>query len=315
MVRFSFVVPCYNAASTIGGTLTSLLQQSIEAEVILVDDGSTDELDLALTPFVDRIRLVRQSNQGRSAARNAALACARGEFVVPVDADDGIAPDYLEQIENCLRDTPEADMLVPDTLFVGDHPWSGELESSHRPFETPVTVASFLANRAPSMGRAVFRTSLLRKLGGWDPRYPRSQDWDLALRMLVVGARVVRCHGAVYHWLQYGSERNREVGRQQRIFASHSISNVLRELPVSRHDRNMLEAELRVLEREQAMLALRGSLESGQHQVFRDAVVRLHTLGWPSDGPGWMRLLERLGDRLAPATFPVLRLALRLRSA
>jgi glycosyltransferase involved in cell wall biosynthesis len=94
---FSIVVPAYNASQFIEETLISLLDQTFrDYEIIVIDDGSTDDTSLKLRRFADRITVVTQSNQGSEAARNAGIDRARGKYVVSFDADDVLFPHALE---------------------------------------------------------------------------------------------------------------------------------------------------------------------------------------------------------------------------
>jgi hypothetical protein len=96
----SVIIPCFNVRPYVGATLESLLAQSHSAwEAIVIDDGSTDgTAELVLSCTDPRIRLVRQENQGVSAARNRGIALASGQAVLFLDADDWLAPDALARM-------------------------------------------------------------------------------------------------------------------------------------------------------------------------------------------------------------------------
>ena len=102
--RVSVVVPLYNKASTIARTLASISAQTFTAfETIVVDDGSTDDGASIVEAHADpRFRLVRQTNSGPGAARNRAIAEARGELVAFLDADDEWSPAFLQESVNAL---------------------------------------------------------------------------------------------------------------------------------------------------------------------------------------------------------------------
>ncbi len=88
MSRISVIIPCYNHAATIGRTLDGLLSQTYpDVEIVVVDDGSTDDLDRALAPYRGKFRLVRQENRGGPAARNRGFRESSGELVLFSDAD------------------------------------------------------------------------------------------------------------------------------------------------------------------------------------------------------------------------------------
>jgi GT2 family glycosyltransferase len=87
--RISVIIPAYRAAGTIGRTLDGLLAQTRPAdEILVIDDGSPDDLAAALAPYGERVRLVRQSNGGAASARNRGIDLARGDWIAFVDADD-----------------------------------------------------------------------------------------------------------------------------------------------------------------------------------------------------------------------------------
>jgi glycosyltransferase involved in cell wall biosynthesis len=95
----SVVICAYNAAPFIAETLDSLFAQTFsDFEVIIVNDGSTDETATVLQPYLSRIIYYEQPNQGPAAARNAALRLARGEFISVLDSDDLWMPNYLEKM-------------------------------------------------------------------------------------------------------------------------------------------------------------------------------------------------------------------------
>ncbi|EMH6513553.1 glycosyltransferase [Raoultella ornithinolytica] len=112
-IDISVIIPAFNAAASVGGLVRTLLSEtSIRAEVIVVDDGSTDGTWAALSAIADeRLILIHQENQGVYAARNAALAVHCGEWVVFLDADDRIADGFLQERLHMARET-QADVAV-----------------------------------------------------------------------------------------------------------------------------------------------------------------------------------------------------------
>lgn len=116
--RVSVVIPLYNKAKNIGPSLASVLKQTMtDFEVVIVDDGSTDGSADVVRAFEDsRIRLIRQSNAGQSAARNRGISEARGDLVAFIDADDFWFPHFLDTVL-ALRDRfPQAGAYA--TAFV-----------------------------------------------------------------------------------------------------------------------------------------------------------------------------------------------------
>ena len=101
-MQVSVIVPAWNAQETIADTLRSLVDQAFAGwEAVIVDDGSTDATSGIVEGFVKtdpRFRLLKQQNRGESAARNAGIAQARGEWLLFLDSDDWILPRHLERL-------------------------------------------------------------------------------------------------------------------------------------------------------------------------------------------------------------------------
>lgn len=113
-MRYSVVIPLYNKEHYIEQTLRSVLNQTCQDfEVVLVDDGSKDgSLAAAARVQSDKIRIIRQENQGVAVARNTGITNAQGEYIAFLDADDEWRENYLETIDTLTRSYPESDMYV-----------------------------------------------------------------------------------------------------------------------------------------------------------------------------------------------------------
>ncbi len=120
----SVIIPTFNRARFLGEALDSVLGQTYsDLEVIVVDDGSSDgtaELMATRTRDDARVRYVRQANRGASAARNAGLDAATGDFIAFLDSDDAWQPWHLELTLACLEQAPEAGLIWTDIEFVDD---------------------------------------------------------------------------------------------------------------------------------------------------------------------------------------------------
>ena len=113
-VRFSVIVPVYNSAAYLRECVDSVLGQTFgDFELVLVDDGSTDESPAICDEYAadPRVRIIHKANGGQFSARKAAIDAAAGDFVVPLDSDDALRRDALEIISGYLGDSG-ADMLI-----------------------------------------------------------------------------------------------------------------------------------------------------------------------------------------------------------
>jgi hypothetical protein len=178
----SVVIPCCNQARFLGEAIESVSRQIYPAvELIVVDDGSTDETcEVALGSGVTR--LVRQPNRGLPAARNAGLHRATGEYVVFLDADDRLLPEAVEAgVEHFTR--------YPDSAFVSGHyRYIGE-DGSFRN-ECPQVavdrdpyVTLLRGNYVGAASSAMFRRAILAVEGGFDESLRACEDYDLYLRL------------------------------------------------------------------------------------------------------------------------------------
>src|SRR2546423_604804 len=122
-VRFTVVIPAFNAAGTIESAIRSVLAQTERAfELVVVDDGSTDETAERARFFASdpRVRVFTQRNRGPAAARNTGIAAGTAEYVSMLDADDLWLPEYLDVMGGALDRTPEAAFAYTDAWVVDD---------------------------------------------------------------------------------------------------------------------------------------------------------------------------------------------------
>jgi glycosyltransferase involved in cell wall biosynthesis len=178
---FSIIIPVYNVAPYLRKAIDSVLCQSFqgEYEVVLINDGSTDGSGKICDEYVQcasiahRIRVFHKPNGGVSSARNVGLKEARGEWVLFVDADDWIEPDY---IGNFIR----ADFPVSDVLrFQGHKKYSSVTTTSS---SASANFREFPLTPYPTTSEVVFRNNLLFYWGVWGKMFNRSTINKLNLR-------------------------------------------------------------------------------------------------------------------------------------
>jgi glycosyltransferase involved in cell wall biosynthesis len=124
----SVIIPTYNCARYIGEAIESVLSQTRKAtDIIVVDDGSTDETAVVLRPYIDKrtVSYVRQENQGPGAARNAGIALATGDYIAFLDADDALTPDSLEKRVGLIEAVPEMNFVFSDYFYQDDQASTG----------------------------------------------------------------------------------------------------------------------------------------------------------------------------------------------
>jgi glycosyltransferase involved in cell wall biosynthesis len=207
---FTVAMPAYNAEATIAQAIRSVLAQTRDDfELIVVDDGSSDATPEIARSFDDpRIRAVRQENQGLGAARNRAVADARGRYVSMLDSDDLWLPAYLETMGNTLDADVRAGLAYTDAWVLDDE--TGRIRKTTAmhyqdpPLPPPLDPLEFL-RLLVVRGNFVFtsttvRRSALRVLAGFNMLRTRAEDYELWLRVVANGYRAIRASGilAVY---------------------------------------------------------------------------------------------------------------------
>jgi glycosyltransferase involved in cell wall biosynthesis len=121
MAKVSVVIPAYNAATTIRRALESIFAQTFtDYEIVVVDDGSTDQTGAIVRQYGDRVLLVEQPNRGQATARNNGVRHSSGEFLAFLDADDQWLPRRLEMTVAALLADPDAALVYSDTIVVNE---------------------------------------------------------------------------------------------------------------------------------------------------------------------------------------------------
>jgi GT2 family glycosyltransferase len=183
----SVIVPAYQAATTIAEALDSALRQTVPAhDIVVCDDGSTDDTLRVLEPYRDRIVLIRKENGGGASAMNAAAAAATGEFLSILDADDIYGPDRIAALAALGSARPDLEILATDAHFVVAGRRTGRFYASNH-FEVDDQRRAILQS-CFIIGPAVRRRRLL-EIGGFDEALAIGYDWDCWLRLILAGAR------------------------------------------------------------------------------------------------------------------------------
>ena len=301
--RVSVVIPAYNVAPYISETLATVFAQTFsDFEVIIVNDGSpdTEEFELAIMPYRERVRYLKQENRGASAARNTGLRAALGELIAFLDADDLWSPDYLKEQVKFIRQYG-CDLACADAMIFGVSADAGRsYMDSLMESAPPKGLVTFLelvnADRSLITSGVVVRRDLVLEVGLFDEALRNAQDFDLWLRLARHGARLAYQRKVL---LSYRSRPDSLTGdainshqRELRVFdkieQSYDLPPEEREqvLAVIRDRRALLEYELGKL-----------YLLPGDFALAREAFAKANSLrrSWKTQGALWFaRLAPRL---------------------
>ena len=182
--RVSIVMPVYNAGELVTRALDSVAAQTYrDVELVVVDDGSTDARTRSLLDAAAArpgTTLHRTENRGPARARNLGIERARGAYVLPLDADDWLAPDYL------ARTVPVLDAAAPRVGVV--YTWIGLTGGHHGVWRTGGFTLGELLARCTIHVTSLYRRTLWDEVGGYDPAFVEScEDWDFWLGAVARG--------------------------------------------------------------------------------------------------------------------------------
>jgi GT2 family glycosyltransferase len=187
--RFSVIIAAYQAAHLVGDAVSSALDQTRPAhEVIVCDDGSTDDIEGALAPYRDRIVLIQQENRGEPAAKNAAARAASGDFVAILDADDVYLPQRLEALAELAVARPDLEILTTDAYLELEGEVLNRCYTGGFRFVTDDQRRGILDDNF-IFGHAAVRRERLLSVGGFDESILYATDWECWIRLILDGSR------------------------------------------------------------------------------------------------------------------------------
>jgi len=194
MTKVTVVIPCYNGGAYIEEAVDSVLAQTYsDVEIIIVDDGSNDphtQHKLSENRW-ERTRVLRQENQGPAAARNLGIRNATGEYILPLDADDRIAPSYIEKAVSAMSEE-SAGIVYCKAIRFG---------AENGPWDLPTFSIEEMVIDNVIFCTALFRKEDWKKVGGYTEslRYGM-EDYDFWLKLLAIGTAVYRIEEHLFYY-------------------------------------------------------------------------------------------------------------------
>lgn len=278
MPAVSVITPAYNVAPYIAETIESVLAQTFgDFELIVVDDGSSDETFAITSGYVRRdrrVRLLRQSNSGISAARNYALRVASGPQVAILDGDDAWVPRYLECQMAILNEHPEVDIVTGNAWFLGG-PLDGQSARPWPDLRSLPSLGSLLEDETAVFIMSVFRRRVYETVGGFDESLRTNEDYDFWIRAALAGCRFWRNDEP----LGFYRRRNDSLSAGE----LQMLRGIIRVLEKSRAavssrpaELATLDAQLARFETERLAAEVRASIEAGDFRAAGDHLQALH---------------------------------------
>jgi len=187
--KVSILIPCYNAKRWIAQAIESALNQTYaNKEVIVVDDGSTDDSLEIIKQYKEQIHWETQVNQGGNYTRNRLLELSEGEWLQYLDADDYLLPEKIQHQMQYLLQVPSVDVVYSPSIFEyykNDTSWQ-EVLPIPEPHDPWILLARWYL---PQTGSPLWRKQAIIDAGGWKVDQPCCQEHELYLRLIIAGKK------------------------------------------------------------------------------------------------------------------------------
>jgi len=189
MATVGVIIPAFNAARTLPIALESVVSQTFDDwQILLVDDGSTDDTAQVVAPFLDRygakIKYIKQENRGLPAARNTAIRASTTEFLALLDADDVWMPWRLEESVKILRERPQAGLAYGGITSIDQEGRpSGTFEGNPRCAEGRIAPQIYMRKVDLPCPTLTFRRTCIDEVGLFDETMRATEDRELCLRI------------------------------------------------------------------------------------------------------------------------------------
>jgi glycosyltransferase involved in cell wall biosynthesis len=273
----SVIIPAYMAAAYIADTLDSVLAQSFtNYEILLVNDGSpdTEELEVVLKPYRDRIVYIKQDNCGQAGARNTGLEHARGEFVCFLDNDDQWEPEFLSFHTAVMQAGKDLAVHYCDAIIFGDTPRSGHKSMEFTPSNGPATFQNLVSKGCTVLNcAAMSRREAVLGAGMFDESLRYGEDIDLWLRIARQGGRIAYRYDALARCRLRSDSVSANVARMTEGYLT-VLNSIRNSEEISQADADLVDrqimietAHLNLLQGKEAMLL--GNAKKALHHLER----------------------------------------------
>lgn len=208
----AIIVPCYNQGQYLGECLDSVLAQTVQDWVcIVVNDGSTDETAKVAEEYClksDKIQYHYQENAGVAATRNKAIALTDSKYILPLDADDMLEPNYLEVVLGLFEENPDIKIAYTNCRFFG-------IKNDLITLATYNPKKILIGNQINAT--ALYKRSDYEKTTGYDPKLKGREDWDFWLSLLNNDDTVAKHPDFLFLYRRREGSRNRLLGHKDLI--------------------------------------------------------------------------------------------------
>lgn len=231
MHDIAIIIPAFNAERTIAQTIQSVLNQTAPiAEIVVVDDGSTDQTAEIASGFSGKVKVIKKTNGGQGSARALGAAQTNSELLLFIDADDLLLPTAIEQMKDRLLNSPGASLVYcRASLFYEPNVAKAFFDYELVDYTGDVFNQLMVRNFIRTPGCALMRRDALIAAGGWDSDriYRGTEDWDLWIRLSALGP-VVRIDDNLLQYRIHATNFSsvREQMDRSHLFVVYKLSRI-----------------------------------------------------------------------------------------
>lgn len=210
MVKVSVIIPAYNGDRYIGEAIDGVLAQTYDDyEIIVVDDGSTDNTFQVIQQYGDRLKYLSQANEGVAASRNLGLKASQGEYIAFLDQDDIFLPHKLASQVALLEQDSDLGMVNSGWQIVDPQ---GEFQSAVEPWKQipELSLANLIIWKPVFLGAMLFRRTWLERSPGFDTSLEQTPDVDLVLRLAGMGCTAAWVEETTVKYRQHQSNASND---------------------------------------------------------------------------------------------------------
>ncbi len=226
MKKVSILIPAYNTSKYIAKCIESALCQTYrDLEIIVIDDGSTDNTANIVQSFAPKVILLTQSNQGPSSALNSGLKIATGDYIALLDSDDYMLPEKIDKQVEYLNHQPNYGLVYTDGVWIDEKENVIKDSFNEDTFREGYIFKELFLNMFVSGPTMMIPRSVIRPVGFFDPKC-REQDYQMALRIAYhypIGYLDEKVY--VYRWHDLNSSKKSYVMAESDLFALLSVIN------------------------------------------------------------------------------------------
>jgi glycosyltransferase involved in cell wall biosynthesis len=258
----SIVTPAYNSAAFIGDTINGALAQTCtDFELIVVDDGSTDKTIEAVHAAANgdpRVVVLRAAHGGQAAARNRALAIARGQYIALLDSDDVWMPHYLASQIALLERYADRAIVTANAINLGG-PLDGRPLWPSTLGRRELSLLDLILEEDAVCIMTVFRRSVFDRIGGIDPRFTGNEDYEYWIRAANAGFGILRNHRPLgYYRRRDGSVSADDIRMLDGIISV--LGHADRMTGLGEHERAAIRRQIERFRQEKVKVQMRSSL-------------------------------------------------------